>query len=54
MIKPNQVHDIYLTKEQQLQGNVDWLIKDPEAWGAMCEWWMSTEFKTISEQNRQN
>jgi hypothetical protein len=54
LIKPNQVHDIYLTKEQQLQGNVDWLIKDPEAWGAMCEWWMSMEFKTISEQNRQN
>jgi hypothetical protein len=30
-IKPSQVHDIYLTKEQQLQGRVNWLIKDPEA-----------------------
>jgi hypothetical protein len=40
-IKPNQVHNIYLTKKQQLQGKVDWLIKDPEAWDAMCKWWTS-------------
>jgi hypothetical protein len=37
LIKPNQVNDIYLTKEWQLQGKVDWLIKDPKAWDAMCE-----------------
>jgi hypothetical protein len=48
------VHDIYLTKEQQLQGKVDWLVKDPEAWVAMCEWWMSEEFKAISVRNWQN
>jgi hypothetical protein len=53
-IKPHQAHDIYLTKEQQLQGKVDWLVKDPEAWDAMCEWWMSEEFKAISMWNRQN
>jgi hypothetical protein len=53
-IKPYQAHDIYLTKEQQLQGNVDWLVKDSEAWDAMCEWWMSKEFKAISLRNRQN
>jgi hypothetical protein len=53
-IKPSQAHDIYLTKEQWLQGNVDWLVKDPEAWDAMCEWWVSVEFKTISERNRHN
>jgi hypothetical protein len=50
-IKPNQAH-IYLTKEQELQGKVDWLINDPEAWDVMCEWWTSPEFKVISEQNR--
>jgi hypothetical protein len=54
LIKPNQVHDIHLTKEQQLQGKVDWLIKDPDAWDVMCEWWASVEFKAISEWNRQN
>jgi hypothetical protein len=26
--KPIQVHEIYLTKEQHLQGNDDWLVKD--------------------------
>jgi hypothetical protein len=54
VIKPHQVHDIYLTKEQQLQGKADWLIKHPEAWNVMCEWWTSVEFRAISEQNRQS
>jgi hypothetical protein len=45
------VHDIYLTKEQQLQGKVDWLVKDLKAWDAMCELWTSEEFKTISLWN---
>jgi hypothetical protein len=27
-IKPHQMHDIYLTKEQHLQGKVDWLVVD--------------------------
>jgi hypothetical protein len=53
-IKPYQAHDIYLTKEQQLQGKVDWLVKDPRAWDAMCEWWTSEELKNISLQNWQN
>jgi hypothetical protein len=53
-IKLYQVHDIYLTNEQQLQGKVDWLVKDPEAWDVMCEWWTSEEFKAISLRNRQN
>jgi hypothetical protein len=45
------MHDIYLTNQQQLQGKADWLVKDPEAWDAMCEWWTSAEFRAISEQN---
>jgi hypothetical protein len=53
-IKPHQAHDIYLTKEQQLQEKVDWLVKDLEAWDAMCEWWTSPEFRAISKQNRLN
>jgi hypothetical protein len=31
LIKLYQAHDIYLTKEQQLQGKIDWLVKDSEA-----------------------
>jgi hypothetical protein len=52
LIKPHQAQNIYLTKEQQLQGKVDWIIKHlPDA---MCEWWMSVEFRAISELNRLN
>jgi hypothetical protein len=53
-IKPHQTHDIYLTKEQQLQWKVDWLVKDPEAWDVMCEWGTPVEFRAILEQNWQN
>jgi hypothetical protein len=53
-IKPYQVHDIYLIKEQQLQGKVDWLVKSLKAWDAMCEWWTSEEFKAILLWNRHN
>jgi hypothetical protein len=53
-IKSHQTQDIYLTKEQHLQGKVAWLVKDLKAWDAMCEWWSSLEFRAISEQNSLN
>jgi hypothetical protein len=51
LIKPHQAQSIFLTKEQKLQGKVDWMVKDPESWDAMCKWWMSAEIRAISEQN---
>jgi hypothetical protein len=48
-IKPQHAQNIYLTKEQLLQGKVDWIVKDPEPWDAMCEWWTSAEFRAILE-----
>jgi hypothetical protein len=30
-MKPTRVKGIYLTKDQHIQGTVDWLVKDPEA-----------------------
>jgi hypothetical protein len=51
-MKPTLAHGIYLTKEQHLQGPVDWLVKDPEAWDWLCRWWAFMEFRAISEQNR--
>jgi hypothetical protein len=51
-LKSYQAHNIYLTKEQQLQGKVDWLVKDMKAWDVMCELWTSEEFKAISLWNR--
>jgi hypothetical protein len=49
-IKPHQAHNIYLTKEQQLQEKVDWLVKDSKACDTMCEWWTFDEFKVIFVQ----
>jgi hypothetical protein len=48
------MYDIYLTKEQHLQGKVNWLINDLVAWDAMCEWWAFVEFRVISKQNWHN
>jgi hypothetical protein len=48
------VHDIYLTKEQHLLGMVNWLVKDPEAWDLLCDWWASEDFRSISKRNLQN
>jgi hypothetical protein len=48
-IKPSQVHNFYLTKEQQPQRKVDWLVKDPEGWYVICEWWASAEFRALSK-----
>jgi hypothetical protein len=53
-MKPTLAHGIYLTKEQHIQGSVDCLVKDPEAWDWMCGWWASAEFRVISEWYRQN
>jgi hypothetical protein len=41
VMKPMQVKGIDLTKDQDLQGSVDWLVKDPKAWDWLCDWWTS-------------
>jgi hypothetical protein len=40
-MKRTQIHRIYLTKEQHLQGHVDWLVKDPESWDWIYDFWAS-------------
>jgi hypothetical protein len=50
-MKPTDFHEIYLTKEQHLQGGLDWLVKDLEAWDWLCGDWASNEFRAVSEQN---
>jgi len=49
-----QAQDFHLTKEEYLQGKVDWLVKDPEAWDWLCGWWASPEFRAVSDRNRRN
>jgi hypothetical protein len=53
-MKLTQVHGIYLTKEQLLQGGVDWLVNNHGAWDWLCGYWASDEFRAMSERNRVN
>jgi hypothetical protein len=36
--------NLYLQKEEYVQGIVDWLVKDAEAWDSLCEHWASPTF----------
>jgi hypothetical protein len=46
--------NLYLQKDEYLQGDVDWLIKDVEAWDSLCEYWASPTFIAKSKKPRQN
>jgi hypothetical protein len=46
------VKGIYLTKDQHLQGTVDWLVKVLEASDWLYDWWVSEDFRAVSEWNR--
>jgi hypothetical protein len=53
-MKPSQMHDIDLTKEQQLQEEVDWLIKGSGGLGhdvqvvGTCRRWCTTTVRTVT------
>jgi hypothetical protein len=46
--------NLYLQKEEYVQGTVDWLVKDMEAWDSLCEHWVSPAFVAKSERAQQN
>jgi hypothetical protein len=46
--------NLYLQKEEYVQGTVDWLVKYAEAWDSLCEHWESPAFIAKSERARQN
>jgi hypothetical protein len=46
--------NLYLQKEEYVQGIVDWLVKDTEAWDSLCEHWASPTFVAKFERARQN
>jgi hypothetical protein len=53
-MKSTQEKGIYVTKDQHLQGTVDWLVKDPEACDWLCGWRASKDFRAVSERNQHN
>jgi hypothetical protein len=46
--------NLYLQKEEYVQGTVDWLVKDVEACHSLCEQWVSPVFVAKSERPQQN
>jgi hypothetical protein len=46
--------NLYLQKEEYVQGTFDWLVKDAEAWDSFCEHWASPAFVGKSKRARQN
>jgi len=49
-----EAKDIYLTEEEYVQGDVDWIQKDMNAWRWMCAYWASDEFLALSRRNKAN
>jgi hypothetical protein len=46
--------NLYLQKEEYVQGIINWLVKDAKAWDSLCEHWVSHAFVAKSERDRQN
>jgi hypothetical protein len=46
--------NLYLQKEEYVQGTVDRMVKDAKAWDSLCEHWASPAFVAKSERARQN
>jgi hypothetical protein len=42
--------NLHLQKDEYLQGDVDWMIRDAEAWDSLCEYWASPTFVAKSER----
>ncbi|WVZ99378.1 hypothetical protein U9M48_044697 [Paspalum notatum var. saurae] len=54
MKRTPDVKQMHLTAEEFVQGGVDWIMKDPEAWKWICERWASADFQKTSNRNRGN
>jgi hypothetical protein len=42
--------NLYLQKDEYVQGTVDWLVKDAEAWDSFYARWVSPAFVAKSER----
>ena len=54
MNKKMGANRIYLTEEEYLKTEVDWLMKDLEAWKMLAKMWSSPEWIENSESKRSN
>jgi hypothetical protein len=49
-VKQAKALNLYLQKEEYVQGTVDWLVKNAEAWDTLCEHWASPRIRSQVRQ----
>ncbi|WVZ93898.1 hypothetical protein U9M48_039849 [Paspalum notatum var. saurae] len=52
--KTPDVKKMHLEAAELVQGEVDWIMKDPDAWRWICEYWAGGDFQGASDRNRGN
>ncbi|WVZ52034.1 hypothetical protein U9M48_003129 [Paspalum notatum var. saurae] len=45
---------LHLEAEEYVQGEINWIMKDPEAWRWICNHWAGSDFQGASDRNRGN
>ncbi|WVZ63409.1 hypothetical protein U9M48_013043 [Paspalum notatum var. saurae] len=52
--KTPDLKKMHLEAEEYVQGEIDWIMKDPEAWRWICNHWAGSDFQGASYRNRGN
>jgi hypothetical protein len=52
--KTADLKKMHLQAQEYIQGEIDWIMKDPEAWRWICHHWAGTDFQGTSDRNRSN
>jgi len=52
--KTPDLKKMHLEADEYAQGEIDWIMKDPDAWRWMCEHWAGEDFQGTSNRNRGN
>ncbi|WVZ53063.1 hypothetical protein U9M48_004052, partial [Paspalum notatum var. saurae] len=52
--KTPDLKKMHLEAEEYVQGEIDWIMKDPEAWRWICNHWAGSDFQGASDRNRGN
>ncbi|WVZ76242.1 hypothetical protein U9M48_024231 [Paspalum notatum var. saurae] len=52
--KTPDLKKMHLDVEELIQGEIDWIMKDPEAWRWICHHWAGSDFQGASDRNRGN
>ncbi|WVZ71460.1 hypothetical protein U9M48_020046 [Paspalum notatum var. saurae] len=52
--KTPEVKKMHLETKELIQEEVDWIMKDPEAWRWICHHWAGSDFQGASDRNRGN